>query len=548
VIAGEWLPVARELFQAVDEVAVRHGAVSVVVEPDAPLPPDAAYAALGFIAADQPHYSPSRTVKVPLLDDQALLDQMRKGTRYEVRLGQRRGIRITRYSSSDADAMQTFYELLQETARRNEFEINDRSYYEAFMSVFGEDAVLLLAHHDETPVAGAIVFRALGEGVYMFGASSTEHRVLGAAAYLQLESMRWARDHGCTRYDLWSIGDKDPTPTDGQLRRSRGGELQGIHHFKVGFGGEIVAYPPAWQRPVRPVAPNKRMPVDEKVALTIGMATYNDFDGVYFTLQALRLYQDLENTELLVVDNYGCEHTRKFVEEGAKGRYILAPDVVGTAAPREMVIQEAKGEAVLCCDSHVLFAPGAIAQLKAYYRDHPDTRDLLQGPLVEDGLRSIFTHYDPVWDDERWGTWATDPRGVDPVGEPFEIQMMGLGAFSCCKAAWPGFNPAFRGFGGVEGYIHEKFRQRGGRVLCLPWLRWIHRFDRPAGLPYPALLHDKVKNYIIGFTELGLDLEPVRSHFSNRLSEEQFARLVAEALAQAQTPATFTPASSIPGL
>jgi hypothetical protein len=25
------------------------------------------------------------------------------------------------------------------------------------------------------------------------------------------------------------------------------------------------------------------------VALTIGMATYDDFDGVYFTLQALRL-------------------------------------------------------------------------------------------------------------------------------------------------------------------------------------------------------------------------------------------------------------------
>jgi len=28
-----------------------------------------------------------------------------------------------------------------------------------------------------------------------------------------------------------------------------------------------------------------------------------DFDGVYFTLQALRLYQDLANTELLVIDD-----------------------------------------------------------------------------------------------------------------------------------------------------------------------------------------------------------------------------------------------------
>ncbi len=37
------------------------------------------------------------------------------------------------------------------------------------------------------------------------------------------------------------------------------------------------------------------------VALTIGMPTYNDFDGVYFTVQALRLYQDLDDTALLVV-------------------------------------------------------------------------------------------------------------------------------------------------------------------------------------------------------------------------------------------------------
>ena len=53
--------------------------------------------------------------------------------------------------------------------------------------------------------------------------------------------------------------------------------------------------------------------------LTIGMAAHRDFDGVYFTICAARLYQDLpENTEFLVIDN--CpnspdgEATKKFVE------------------------------------------------------------------------------------------------------------------------------------------------------------------------------------------------------------------------------------------
>lgn len=255
---------------------------------------------------------------------------------------------------------------------------------------------------------------------------------------------------------------------------------------------------------------------------------------MHFTLQALRLYQDLDDTELLVVDNYGCDDTKGFVEGWARGRYIRATEATGTAAPRDLVFREAQGEAVLCCDSHVLFVPGAIARLKAYYHDHPHTRDLLQGPMLADDLTTLLTHQEPVWHDEMWGIWATDPRGVDPEGEPFEIPMQGLGVFSCRKAAWLGFNPAFRGFGGEEGYIHEKFRQAGAHCLCLPWLRWGHRFARPAGVPYPVLLYDKVKNYIIGHTEVGFDLEPIRTHFAERLSADQFAALVNEALADAR--------------
>lgn len=275
------------------------------------------------------------------------------------------------------------------------------------------------------------------------------------------------------------------------------------------------------------------------VALTIGMPTYNDFDGVYFTVQALRHYQDLEDTELVVVDNYGCEHTRAFVERWSRARYVLDTDAVGTAAAKNRVFAEAQGEAVLCCDSHVMLMPGVIARLKTYYLEHPDTRDLLQGPLVADDLKTISSHFNPVWHNENWGIWATDSRGIDPDGEPFDVPMQGMGIFSCRKEAWLGFNPAFRGFGGEEGYIHEKFRQAGARTLCLPWLRWVHRFGRPAGVPYPVLLKDKVKNYIIGFTELGLDLEPVREHFSARLSEDEFAALVNEALADVPPPSPF---------
>src|SRR5215217_4925510 len=285
--------------------------------------------------------------------------------------------------------------------------------------------------------------------------------------------------------------------------------------------------------------------VDGVVALTIGMATYNDFNGVYFTLQALRLYQDLRDTELLVVDNYGCPDTKRLVEGWVHGaRYVLATEVRGTAAAKDGVFREAQGEAVLCCDSHVLFAPGAVRRLKEYYREHPDCPDLLQGPLVYDDLKTISTHFEPVWRGEMWGIWQTDPRGQDPEGEPFEIPMQGMGAFSCRKGAWPGFNPMFRGFGWEEGYIHEKVRRAGGRCLCLPWLRWTHRFGRPAGIEYPLTVEEKLRNYVIGHAELGLDPTPVLAHFSEILPEDHVVAVAAEALEgppQAREPTATSP-------
>jgi hypothetical protein len=69
--------------------------------------------------------------------------------------------------------------------------------------------------------------------------------------------------------------------------------------------------------------------------LTIGLPTYDDFDGVYFTIQALRMYQDLDDVELLVVDNFDCATTDHFIAGLRDVRYerLIAP--TGTAAGYE---------------------------------------------------------------------------------------------------------------------------------------------------------------------------------------------------------------------
>lgn len=261
-------------------------------------------------------------------------------------------------------------------------------------------------------------------------------------------------------------------------------------------------------------------PLKERKKLTVGMATYDDYDGVYFTLQSMRLHHPeiLDRTEFLVVDNHPdgpCSKALKRLDRSiANYRYLPFQNGTGTAASREAIFGEASGEFVVCMDCHVLVQPGALTKLLDYFMLHNDSTDLLQGPLLDDDLETTKTHFEPVWREGMFGHWGTDERAHDSDAPPFEILMQGLGLFACRRAAWPGFNPLFRGFGGEEGYIHQKFRNRGDRTLCLPFLRWLHRFHRPMGVPYRMVWEDRIRNYIIGFDEVGLPIEPMIEHFS----------------------------------
>lgn len=157
--------------------------------------------------------------------------------------------------------------------------------------------------------------------------------------------------------------------------------------------------------------------------LCVGMATYDDFDGAWFTIQAIGMYQAevFADVSFLVIDNHpeGPAGPALRALEGWLPRYRYVPfgGYRGTAV-RDLVFREARADIVCCLDSHVLLQPGALAHLLDWFSAHPGSRDLLQGPLLHDDLK-------------------------------------------------PG------GFGGEEGYLQEKFRQRGGRVLCHPQLGWL---------------------------------------------------------------------------
>ncbi len=239
-----------DLFERVDHLCRRERSILALIESDVRLP----RAFLGDPRNQTPgpaHAQPVRTVKIPLLDDDAIMAQMRSKTRSQVRQANRRGVSVVRASGTSDSLFDDFYQMLVDTSSRNEFGVHSRAYYRDFLDIMGQDSALLVAQIDGQSVSAIITGDFADEGIYFYGASSTEFRSSGASVALQFAAMQWARERGAKRYDLWGIPAEDPVTEASDPATpiaSRGANMSGLYRFKTGFGGEIVSYPPTVQR------------------------------------------------------------------------------------------------------------------------------------------------------------------------------------------------------------------------------------------------------------------------------------------------------------
>jgi len=291
--------------------------------------------------------------------------------------------------------------------------------------------------------------------------------------------------------------------------------------------------------------------------LTLGTATYDDFDGVYFTLKSLQLYHKhvFESSEIVVVDNnpkgiHASSLERYLNEMNYLGNVKLfkLEHPVGTAPAKQHVINMASNPWVVVFDCHVLFEQGSFDALLREILKGGHERDILSGPLVNTKGDNVSTHYEWKWRGQTLGIWGTSKHAMDPDSPAVEIPGTGTGAFAVNKNYFPGFHPAFRGFGSEELYIHEKVRLHGGAAYCIPGFRWHHRFYRIHGVPYPHLLWDKVRNYVIGFQELGLPIDEIHDYYVHGgfMSQREWDILIQDPIGNERPPLLMEVAQDAP--
>ncbi len=189
--------------------------------------------------------------------EEEILGRMKSKTRYNIRLAARKGVTVRVGDNSDLGML---YRMYAETSQRGGFAIRGEDYYRTVWETFAlsqdgslsEDAattpvaVPLIAEIEDEPVveaiAGAFVFRFGKRAWYLHGMSTTKHRKKMAPHLVQWEAMRWAKEAGCTVYDMWGAPDvfeeSDP--------------MWGVYRFKRGFGGHVSRTIGAWDLVLRP--------------------------------------------------------------------------------------------------------------------------------------------------------------------------------------------------------------------------------------------------------------------------------------------------------
>lgn len=335
--------------------------------------------------------------------------------------------------------------------------------------------------------------------------------------------------------------------------------------------------------------------------ITIGMATCNDFEGVWCTLQSIFLHNEWESpddVQIIIIDTspIGSEHRNLVQGLVAKSghsdvgcrtnniKYIDRSDLVGTTASREAIFEAADAPYVCVMDCHVMLRSNALLKLLTWFEANP-TDDLIHGPLVYDNLHTLSSQFDDQFRGGMWGTWGTTwefegthfvcmeeapsdtpnersgdglvkfyntitlaqvypslPENIpwggheqvllnlgcvelarDDEGAPFEIPGCGMGLFASKRSSWLHFAANCSGFGGEEMNIHYRYRLEDRKTICLPFLKWNHRFGRVGGAPYPTPLYGKIRNYLLWAAELGNPLcangktlvQRIRQHFPN---------------------------------
>jgi len=173
--------------------------------------------------------------------DEELLAQMHQKARYNIRLAEKKMIRI----KVDNKNFKEFHELMKKTELRQKIKLFGSDYFKKLLDC--PFAHLYLAEYAGRVVAANLMIFWNHTATYLIGASDYEARALMAPYLLQWQAMKDAKDKDMWFYDFWGAA---PEGVKGQESA-----WAGFTRFKKGFSpnAEITEYLGTYEKNYQPV-------------------------------------------------------------------------------------------------------------------------------------------------------------------------------------------------------------------------------------------------------------------------------------------------------
>ena len=178
-----------------------------------------------------PQVQPQYTMVVPLSEPaEEVIASFNRGTRYNIRLAQKRGVEVVEGRDAEEMARQA-----AASAVRQGIRLPPASYYRLLLDQLAWCRTYV-ARVEGEPVAAMLVIQFDGRGYYMYSGSNGGHRELKPVYAAKWAAIQGAIRNGCRDYDLWGV---PPGP-------DRAHPWYGLWEFKSGFNGELVEYAGCW--------------------------------------------------------------------------------------------------------------------------------------------------------------------------------------------------------------------------------------------------------------------------------------------------------------
>lgn len=194
---------------------------------------------LGLVPSAHPLFTKYNFILDISKSEEELLKNMHPKTRYNIRVAEKKGVKIEEDSSEKA--FEEYLRLTEETTTRQKFYAHTKNYHRLMWETLRKNKIdkekltahLFKATYEKEVLVTWIVFVFKDTLYYPYGASSSNHREVMASNLMMWEVIKWGKKLGLKYFDMWGSLGPNPDPKDPWF---------GFHRFKQGYGPKLTEY------------------------------------------------------------------------------------------------------------------------------------------------------------------------------------------------------------------------------------------------------------------------------------------------------------------